>query len=601
MPEPITSLIAAAAAKKGLASLFESIGKSKTLKNAVDKWKTKKELENIAENLAKVRMVKTIWQMLKPVDLHRFYYPMAVSLQGRVIRPVLISDFNDRHVIIKGYIGIGKSLMLRYLASREASAGQSIPIFIELRSFNSETTLLNLVLSECKNLGLKSISLDLLEEMMAEGHVSLFLDAFDECADSLQPALSKEIGEISRRYPETSVFVTSRPNSPIMYSRLFSVWNVEELKPDEYEKVIRKIHENEAQANLVIARLSSDESEVRQLLRTPLMVALFMTHFRMEEDLPTNEVGLFENLFDLMSVRHDRFKAGFRRERKCSLSDAKLRQVFDCVSYLTRKSSKTSWKESELVAVFESALLIRNLGGEAEAALFDVCNVTNLILKEGMQLQYVHKSVQEYHSAAFIAQQSDENAEVFYTNARVNWRKWEQELRFLKQIDRERFFDKFIGPDSLSALFNAASVDHYRSYAREIPETPDELREVIDNMFGDSQIFVRLETSSVEPFLVFQDYVHQPRNFVGANADFEKILRDLLANIDLKNANPASIDANFEGSDMHIPLSQVLFDGLVEDAEITAVEPIVRAIWHLYEESDEIAERVRGLGELFQD
>jgi hypothetical protein len=98
------------------------------------------------------------------------------------------------------------------------------------------------------------------------------------------------------------------------------------------------------------------------------------------------------------------------------------------------------------------AIRIAQLNADAEAALADIIKITCLIIEEGGECKFIHKSVQEYHAATFVKDQPDELAGEFYRKVRNKWRRWEQELDFLEQTDTYRYYKHFLIPDILETL-----------------------------------------------------------------------------------------------------------------------------------------------------
>jgi hypothetical protein len=69
------------------------------------------------------------------------------------------------------------------------------------------------------------------------------------------------------------------------------------------------------------------------------------------------------------------------------------------------------------------------------------------MLEEGIfQTTFLHKSILEYHAAAFIKHSNDDLAKMFYEAALIDFETWEEVLTFLRQIDPYRFARYFSIP-----------------------------------------------------------------------------------------------------------------------------------------------------------
>src|ERR1700742_4593753 len=84
---------------------------------------------------------------------------------------------------------------------------------------------------------------------------------------------------------------------------------------------------------------------------------------------------------------------------------------------------------------------------------------------KGFKYHFIHKSVVEFHAASFISHAAEETAQKFYSKLEGGkWPKWQEELRFLSQIDRYRYLKYFYIPSLKAALLDAG-VDLNQSVA----------------------------------------------------------------------------------------------------------------------------------------
>lgn len=91
----------------------------------------------------------------------------------------------------------------------------------------------------------------------------------------------------------------------------------------------------------------------------------------------------------------------------------------------------------------KDALRIVSGKGEVDRILSDIIEITCLVISDGEDCRFIHKSVQEYHAALFIQGQPDEMATAFYSAMEARWSAWQQELMFLALIDRYRYLKLF--------------------------------------------------------------------------------------------------------------------------------------------------------------
>lgn len=319
--------ISAVAGKKGLERIIGNIYDTSKgqLRMRFKRWKTKKNIGTLYTQIKKIRRVKTILQPEKVVDLMKFYYPSKILIDGKRKTIKDISELSwEGNIVIKGTVGQGKSIFFRYIASREMVKGNAVPLFAELRRIKKNHRLVDHLVDEANALGLKGLDEETFFWLAEQGKVILLLDGFDEVPEEQRLDLITEIELLSRTYEKMQILVSSRPNSGIEKSPFFSVFELDELKNNEYEDAIRVMAEQSAAESIVEAvRLAP--SNVREMLTTPLMVALLIVRHRIEQAIPENVVGFYEGLFGLLVNRHDKMKGGYTRPRKSGLGDMHYR------------------------------------------------------------------------------------------------------------------------------------------------------------------------------------------------------------------------------------------------------------------------------------
>jgi hypothetical protein len=278
------------------------------------------------------------------------------------------------------------------------------------------------------------------------------LDAFDEVRESQRTATVIEIESLAKQYDKLRILISSRPNSGIEVSPFFRVLELAPLVGDEYKEVITKMAQDEKVSADIIKGVEDSKGKIGRLLTTPLMVALLMVRYRIGQTIPENEISFYEGLFNILLTRHDKTKAGYIRERKSGLGDTALLQIFNGICFLTRKKDQGTLAFNELCNRAKETIEINSQKCSPEQVLADIIDITCLILEEGGECRFIHKSIQQYHAASFIKEQPDEAAAKFYEAMFERGGFWEQELEFLSTIDKYRFSKDFLIPDARCLL-----------------------------------------------------------------------------------------------------------------------------------------------------
>src|SRR5207249_1599742 len=116
----------------------------------------------------------------------------------------------------------------------------------------------------------------------------------------------------------------------------------------EYEHVVRRMANDDATANAIIYGIRKEATQIARLLTTPLMVALLLVRYRIDQSLPQNEASFYDELFSLLLQRHDKTKAGYVRPRKSRVSDVELEEFFNALCFVTRKANESSFSRRQL-------------------------------------------------------------------------------------------------------------------------------------------------------------------------------------------------------------------------------------------------------------
>lgn len=421
-------------------------------------WNTERKIDGLYRKIGQVRKVKTIWQVDKAVDLTEFYCDSHVVV-GRERKSIhQLSDLGGENLLIQGIAGQGKSIFLRYLCSVELALGNHIPLFLELRRISKNYSLRDRIYMAFKSLGL-TVDDELFEALAESGRVLLLLDAFDEVPDDLKGAVLTDIEDLVTANENLRVIVTSRPNNNIQMSSHVSVVTLDNLQGDEYAAVIQKLAGGARWADSLTQHIERHATHMREMLCTPLMVTLLVLSYKSYQKLPSKMSDFYDALFQTLLQRHDGTKPGFTRERACALDDGQYRQVFETLCILAKKEKEQSYSYETIHRLAKAALSQCSLTAEPKYYVSDIVKITCLILRDGVEHRFIHKTVQEYYTAAYIEKQPETWAAAFYGKvfSQNAHREWQQELEFLSEIDTHRYNRYYLLPTILAFLGIQAS------------------------------------------------------------------------------------------------------------------------------------------------
>lgn len=444
--------------KKGILDIYESL-KTKSI-ISVEKWRAERGIEDLATQVRNIRNVKTIWQIDRPVDLKDFYVPPHIRVGDERIKVSSIDDLPKTDcILIEGIAGQGKSMLLRYLCSQELLEGSRIPIFIELRKIKNNESIYHYISKYFDILGLQ-LCRQAFTELLREGRLSIYLDGFDEITPEISDQIVEEIEHLCLSQKNSKIIITSRPFQTIRSLPILDVVQLDKLIKLEYKEVVYKISESRDYAEALIKTVDSHIHDIKGILCTPLFVTLLVISYKSYQQIPEQLSDFYDSLFRVLLQRHDGTKPAYVRTRKTKLNDTKFRDGFELFCYLSKKHKKNSLTSDEALFTAHEALTKKSISAEPIDFINDISNVTCLIINEGDEWRYIHKSIQEYFTASHIRNMPEVKAQKIYSELSKRFRQdWATELTFLSEIDEYRYAKYFFIPCVKKIIGNPSNFD----------------------------------------------------------------------------------------------------------------------------------------------
>lgn len=451
MPE----IAAAIATMNFLKKPFEDlIATSKAgVKEYFQRWQAQSELEALAKKIEQVGLITTIASR-QTSTIDDIYYPARLK-QGKGIRVITSADellsSRERLALIHGTAGQGKSVFLRYLCLRELRLSNKLPLFIELRKIDNDNDLISLIKLHLTTLGFRNDLMDnAIKFMLASGKVRLFLDGFDEIKREHALKIKEQIQSLLNQNTNLQIVLSSRPGALSQYLLDIASLQQHEIAPlaeRDYGGFFEKIGvEKDTKERLLIA-ISRSNAQIRHLLSTPLMLTLLVLTCGMQQDLPDTLPEFYDSLFNLLSSMHDGTKPGYLRQKATALSNPDLEALFRAFSFTSKELvGKVSLTAQQFEQTVTQAIKISEIKCTAEGFRTDVTETVCLMVKEGLDTTFVHKSIQEYYAASFIRHIEDEKlvAAVFSSIETNHIYSWLNEMRFLEDF-QHLAYEKYIG------------------------------------------------------------------------------------------------------------------------------------------------------------
>lgn len=381
--------------------------------------------------------MRTLHSAESDVYLNEIYSPLRIVKQGGseefIVGDTFTLNFN-RTVNIIGIAGQGKSTILRKLFLQEIYKTERFPFFIELRKIE-ESSILDYLKQQLEDIGLSLIEGDV-EILLQSRKVVLMLDGFDEVTSSRRHRLLNEINQLKTRY-NCSVIITSRPGTEICTEIDIINFKVKTLNCNEIISIISKLDRNAV--NEELKDLIINNVQLQGTLVSPILVNLLYVCYPYLDIVPKNVIDFYDKLFITLFSRHDKIK-NFNRERSSQVSSIEAGNIFNAFCFDSLNKNVMEFTEESLYKFLHSALKLNGTSLElTEKVQNDLIDITCLIQKDGFdKYLFLHKSIQEFHAAKFIASLPHVHKEKFYLKLLEvidEEDKFDNVLQFLKEID----------------------------------------------------------------------------------------------------------------------------------------------------------------------
>jgi len=437
--------------KKPMEDLLAIGGKG--IREYFRQWQASINLDALAQRIEQVGFITTIAsRQASTVD--EIYYAAHLK-QGKGVRTTNSADeffsARIRLAVIHGTAGQGKSVFLRYLCLHDLRQGKKIPLFIELRKIDSDNDLLVLIRKHVISLGFNEKLIEpFIGNMLNTGKIRIYLDGFDEVKREYALSVKENIQMLLNKNQKLEIVLSSRPGALSQYlidiGRL-QQYEIAPLTEKDYAGFFDKIGVPPETKERLLVAIHRSNAQIKRLLSTPLMLTLLVLTCGMQQDLPDTLPEFYDSLFNLLSSMHDGTKPGYVRQKATSLSNLELEALFRAFSFSSKELvGRISLNPSQFEQSFQYALKLTETRCTTEGFRTDITETVCLMVKEGMDATFVHKSIQEYYAASFIHRIEDDSLalQVLGSIEGNHLYSWLNELRFLEDF-QNLSYEKCIG------------------------------------------------------------------------------------------------------------------------------------------------------------
>ena len=359
-------------------------------------------LERILERHSKA---KSFFVRSEPLPIYDFFVPPDISSQQRVLSAPDAAQLASiaPAAIVTGSGGCGKTMFMRHLLVSSLANRERMPVFLELRQLNNNGSDIRSAILHTLNSNSLKADDKYLDLALRAGHFCLLLDGFDELELRIRDRVAEEVQHLAEKYPQNWIFLSSRPDSKLEGWQGFSLFSVEPFDLDRAVELVEKLpFDDPIKSKFIEALRSGLYEEHKSFLSNPLLLSIMLLTYSDIAHIPTKLSLFYNQAYESLFQKHDALKSGFQRRRRTSLDIQDFSSAFAafCVQSYDRRES--SFSRTKALEHFDRAKGISGLDFDSSGILNDSIQAVCLMIEDGLEITFAHRSFQEYFVARFI-------------------------------------------------------------------------------------------------------------------------------------------------------------------------------------------------------
>ncbi|MBD2716279.1 NACHT domain-containing protein [Microvirga sp. STR05] len=368
----------------------------------VDKRELQSQLEKyVQEQYVRNKSIKNSLFRNEPVEFYRSYVPLTIQNKSLGIMSdsllSVLKKFNQ--IIIIGNAGSGKTTLLRHLVLECIKENDSIPVSVNLRSYNAlENTFENYVSKLVSEQYYKEVKL-----MFGHRKFTFVMDGFDEIRYDNDELFIGQIQDFINKYNQEKFVITSRPGTNVQSLDGFYVFNIKELNENDVYYYLNMMVDSGLDG-LKISNALTNNRRLVETINTPLLISLFALFINNNNEIPDKKSVYFRAILDSLLSKHDSVsKLGYIRERLSGLSKDEIESVSTVLAFRAFSFSKYQYSKDELYHEFQIIKKIRGFDFDNEKLLYDLIVAVNILNEDGLYYSFQHVLLMEYLAALFVS------------------------------------------------------------------------------------------------------------------------------------------------------------------------------------------------------
>lgn len=359
--------------------------------------------------------IKTLIYRRVPKELYSFYECIGVDYDGKIIDTTQILNLFDvsQKIIVTGTGGIGKSMLMKHLFLNTIQTTDYIPVLIELRKFNAyeikEISLYNAIYQSLKDNGF-TLDEEYFKYSLEEGGYVIILDGFDEINRDRADRVTSEIKNFGDQYKNNKFIISSRPTDGFIGWNNYSEMTALPLTKEQALSLIGKIEFDESVKNTFYRALDEELFDrYDSFASNPLLLTIMLLTFNNHASIPEKLNDFYEEAFSTLFNMHDATKDCYVRDIRTKLGCEDFKTVFAYICFKSYFSGEFEFLENRLREHIQQAKKkFPSLIFEVDDFQDDLISSVCMLVKDGLNYRFSHRSFQEYFAAWYTCKITDE-------------------------------------------------------------------------------------------------------------------------------------------------------------------------------------------------
>ncbi|MGF7217484.1 energy-coupling factor transporter ATP-binding protein EcfA2 [Spirosoma lacussanchae] len=362
--------------------------------------------EYLESQTSKYYYTNTFLSRNEKVKFYDIYYPIKCKYR------LLTTDFINtneifeeyKYITLLGSAGSGKTTLIKYIYLSSILNKSKIPVLIELRHLNDyNDNLEKLILEKVVKTNLQP-SNNHFSRALKSGKFLFLFDGYDEITSSKKQSINKQIEFFIDSFSENWYVISTRPGGGIENFPRFHDFHLQGLDNDDIIKFTTKIVNDSERRGRILKTISDPSNkDITSFLRNPLLLSMFILAYESHPEIPRRKSAFYKNVFDTLYSKHDAItKFSFPREKKSKLEREDFEKILNCFSFISQTEGIYSFTDEYLRSKLTQIKQFTGLSYNNDDLIYDLRTQISILVLDGFQYSYPHRSLQEFFTAQFI-------------------------------------------------------------------------------------------------------------------------------------------------------------------------------------------------------